>query len=103
MAVLNLTSANFAQEVQNSTVPVVVDFWASWCGPCQMLGPIVDALSEEVSGVKVMKCNVDEEMALAMKFGINSIPAVLKFKGGEVVDTSVGVVPKEQLKSFMLG
>ncbi|MCI2048059.1 MAG: thioredoxin [Faecalibacterium sp.] len=103
MAVTKLTSANFEQEVANSTQPVVVDFWASWCGPCQMLSPVLEEVAETVSGVKVMKCNVDEEMPLAAKFGIDSIPALLKFENGTVKARSIGFVPKEQVKAFLMG
>ena len=84
-------------------LPVIVDFYATWCGPCQMLGPIVEQLGTELSGIKVMKCNVDEEGELAAKFGIESIPALLKFKNGQVAAKSIGFKPKEAIKAFMEG
>ena len=102
MAVKELTVNNFAQEVANSKGIVVVDFWAAWCGPCQMLSPVVDALSEQVQGVKVMKCNTDEQMALAMQFEIDAIPALLKFKDGKLYDKMVGFAPAQKVKAFML-
>lgn len=103
MAVKILTAANFEAEVTQSAQPVIVDFWAVWCGPCQMLSPVVDALSEEVAGVKVMKCNVDENMDLASRFGIDAIPALFKFKGGKVAGTLVGYRGKEEVRAFMQG
>ena len=100
MAVVEVTSANFDEVVGKSEVPVLVDFWASWCGPCKMLSPIVDAVSEEVEGVKVGKVNVDEEGDLAAKFGINSIPCLILFKNGEEAGRSVGMIPKEKVLAF---
>lgn len=101
MAVKELTLANFEAEVAQSSQPVVVDFWATWCGPCRMLSPIVDELSEELTTVKVMKCNTDENLQLAMQYGIDAIPALLKFKGGQLVDKMVGFAAKEEVKAFM--
>lgn len=103
MAAEKLTVANFDAEVLKSAQPVVVDFWATWCGPCRMLSPIVEQLADELSGVKVMKCNVDEESELAAKFGIDSIPALLKFENGKVKASSIGFKPKEAIKAFMEG
>ena len=98
MAEITLTKDNFEEEVLNSDLPVVVDFWASWCGPCRMLGPIIEELSKDLSGkAKVGKVNVDEEGELAQKYTIMSIPTVLLFKDGKVAATSIGVRTKNQL------
>lgn len=95
MAELILTSDNFKTEVLESEIPVLVDFWASWCGPCKMLGPIIAELADEYEGkVKVGKVNVDDEEELAMEYNIQSIPTVLLFKGGQVVEQSLGFKPK---------
>jgi len=93
-----LTDATFDAEVLKSPIPVLVDFWAAWCGPCRMLGPIVEEVANEYSGkVKVCKLNVDENPDSSRKYNIMSIPAVLIFKDGKVAKQSVGVVPKEKL------
>ena len=94
MAVLTITKDNFENEVLKSDVPVLVDFWASWCGPCRMMSPIVDEIAEEVTGCKVGKINVDEEGELAQQFGIMSIPTLLVFRDGKVANQSVGVRDK---------
>ncbi|MBQ6400691.1 MAG: thioredoxin [Firmicutes bacterium] len=102
MAELTLTKDNFEQEVLNSDIPVLVDFWAVWCGPCQMVGPIVAELAEEYAGkVKVGKVNVDEQPELAMKYGIMSIPTMILFKGGEVDNQIVGALPKESIEAIL--
>lgn len=103
MSHVNLTDQNFEEEVVKSTVPVLVDFWAPWCGPCQMMGPIIDELSGEfdASKVKIAKLNVDENQVVAGKYQVMSIPTFLVFKGGEVVDQMVGGVPKEKLKEML--
>ena len=95
MAEIILSSDNFETEVIGSEIPVLVDFWAPWCGPCKMLGPVISQIAEENEGkVKVGKVNVDEEDELAAQYGIQSIPTVLLFKGGEVVEQSLGFKPK---------
>ena len=95
MAELVLTSDNFETEVIASDIPVLVDFWAPWCGPCKMLGPVISQIADENEGkIKVGKVNVDDEEDLAMRFGIQSIPTVLLFKNGEVVEQSLGFKPK---------
>jgi thioredoxin 1 len=98
--VLTVNDANFDSEVLKSEQPVLVDFWAPWCGPCIQLGPIIDEIADaKVGTVKVAKVNVDENTAIAGKFRINSIPALLFFKGGEVRDQLVGRVPKAEIVS----
>ena len=101
MAELILTKHNFEAEVLNSEKPVLVDFWATWCGPCRMLAPIIEEIAEENTHIKVGKVNVDDEQELAMKFGITSIPTVMIFKGGQAVQTSVGYCSKEKLESMI--
>src|SRR5437868_4737634 len=97
---VTLTDTNFDQEVIKSSVPVLVDFWAEWCGPCKMLGPVLDEIASEQSGkAKVAKVNIDENSALAERFGIRSIPTLLYFNGGEVRKQTVGVVSKRTILS----
>lgn len=102
MSEVVITKNNFEEEVINSKEPVLVDFWASWCGPCKMLAPVIGEIAEEYAGkVKVGKINVDEEQELAARFGVMSIPTVLLFKEGKVVSTSVGYKPKEDLVQIL--
>ena len=102
MAEIKLTDQNFEQEVSRADLPVLVDFWASWCGPCQMLAPVIAEIAEEYAGkVKVGKVNVDEQPNLANRYGIASIPTVMLFKNGEVVNTSLGYRPKNDLETML--
>ena len=94
MSVINITLENFEAEVIKSEIPVLVDFWAPWCGPCRMLSPIVDEIANEKTDIKVGKVNVDEQEELAMRFGIMSIPTLIVFKNGEPVKKTMGVQPK---------
>ena len=94
MAVITITKENFAQEVLQSEKPVLLDFWASWCGPCRMLSPVVDEVAEERTDVKVGKVNVDEQPELAGEFGVMSIPTLLVFEQGKLVRQAVGARPK---------
>lgn len=95
---VEITDANFEELVLNSSIPVLVDFWAEWCGPCRMVGPIVDELYTEYEGKAIIgKVNVDENPNVSGKFGVRNIPTILFIKNGEVADKSVGAVPKAQL------
>ena len=97
MALITLTSQNYEEEVTKSTKTVLIDFWASWCGPCKMLSPVVEEIAEEVTDFKVASCNVDDEFEIAARFGVQSIPTLVVMKDGKEAKRSVGVIPKEQI------
>ena len=101
MAVLHITEANFEEQVLHSPQTVLLDFWASWCGPCRMLSPIVDEIAAEHPEIRVGKVNVDEEPALAARFGVMSIPTLLVFRGGTLVSQSTGARPKAQVLALL--
>jgi len=98
-ALIELSDSTFESEVVNSDVPVLVDFWAPWCGPCRAIAPIVEEISSSYEGkIKVGRLNVDENQSTTMKFGIRSIPTIIMFKGGEAVDQIIGAVPKGEIE-----
>ena len=101
MAVIEIKNTNFQQEVMNSDKPVLLDFWASWCGPCRMVSPIVDEIAEERADIKVGKVNVDEQPELAAQFGVMSIPTLVVIKDGKIVNQTVGARPKAQILSLL--
>jgi thioredoxin 1 len=106
MAITTITDDNFQDEVLNSDLPVLIDFWAIWCGPCKMIAPIVEELAKEYDGkAKIGKLDVDSNQQTSIKYGVRSIPTLLIFKGGELVETIIGAVPKakvvEKLESFI--
>ena len=101
MAVVTITKENFEQEVLQSAKPVLLDFWASWCGPCRMLSPVVDEVAEERTDVKVGKVNVDEQPELAGEFGVMSIPTLLLFEQGKLVRQAVGARPKASVLDLL--
>ena len=101
MEIIHVTEATFKQEVLESDKPVLVDFWATWCGPCQTMGPVVDELAQELTDVKVGKVNVDEQMALAREYKVMSIPTFLVFKDGKVAERTLGVQEKSELEQLI--
>jgi len=101
-SMVHVNDKNFATEVLNAGVPVLVDFWATWCGPCRSISPIVEELAEEFTGrVKVTKLNVDENPATPSQYGVRGIPTLILFKGGKILDQIVGAVPKARLKAMI--
>ena len=101
MEILNITTENFETEVLKSEIPVLIDFWAAWCGPCKALAPVIDEIASEVTDVKIGKVNTDESMELARKYRVMSIPTLIYFKNGEVVDTLRGLQSKEDILSLI--
>ena len=101
MAVVTITKENFEQEVLQSAKPVLLDFWASWCGPCRMVGPVLEEIAEEHSDIKVGKINVDEEQELAAQFQIMSIPTLMVVKDGKITEKTMGARPKAQILSML--
>ena len=101
MSAININKNNFQNEVLNSEMPVLLDFWAPWCGPCRMVSPIVDEIAAERGDIKVGKVNVDEERELAGQFGVMSIPTLVVIKGGKVVNQMVGARPKSQILAML--
>ena len=101
MAVVKLTTETFDQEVLQAGQTVLVDFYADWCGPCKMMAPVVEELAGEEPGVKVCKINIDEEMAIAQRYGVMSIPTFIAFKSGEVAGKQVGALPKSKLQELV--
>ena len=101
MSAVNINKNNFQSEVINSDKPVLIDFWAPWCGPCRMVSPIIEEIADERSDIKVCKVNIDEEAELAAQFGVMSIPTMVVFENGKEVKRTVGFQPKERLKAWL--
>ena len=101
MALLKLTRDNFETEVLNNTLPVLIDFYADWCGPCRMLGPVIDEIAEEATDFKVGKVNIDEQPELATKYQVMSVPTLVVIKNGEVANRVTGVTPKQKILDML--
>lgn len=101
MSVMNITSENFEQEIMGSDHPVLLDFWAAWCGPCRMVSPIVDEIAEDHPEIRVGKINVDEQPELAGQFGVMSIPSLFYMENGKVVHKTMGAMPKQEILRFI--
>ena len=102
MATVTIDNSNFQSDVLGSSEPVVVDFWAEWCGPCKMISPALEEISEEMNGqVKIAKVNVDENQELAVQYGVRSIPMLLMFKDGQIADQMIGAAPKAKLADWI--
>ena len=101
MSAININIQNFEQEVLQSDKPVLLDFWAPWCGPCRMIGPILDEIAEEREDIKVCKINVDEEQELAMRYNVYSIPTLMVLENGKIINQSVGAKPKDEILDML--
>ncbi|NLK84645.1 MAG: thioredoxin [Aeromonadales bacterium] len=99
--VLHINDEQFDHEVLNSDKPVLVDFWANWCGPCKMIGPFIEELAEELPDVKFVKVDIDQNSTVATKLGVMSIPNLVLFKNGEIINRQIGALPKNELKAFI--
>ena len=102
MSTYTITDSNFDEEIKNSKVPILVDFWAEWCGPCKQIGPILEDIGEvKKDKLKILKLNIDENPQIPQKFGVRGIPTLMLFKDGKLVDTKVGSLPKNMLESWL--